>query len=292
MTWSNEIASSIDLAARWAEEHGYQGYDPFDGLGSPLAKRLGAGGKWPGLLRAAWQQAVLRSPVNFRPLLGIHRQANCKAMAYFAMGYLGLYRHRGDERYRDLGVRCLRWLEENGNRNYAGRAWSSPHDYQSRLFFLPRGIPTVVGTCHAARAFIDGYETLKTPRYLEIARSSCDFIMRDLPRYEEDGAVCISYVPTGQVNVHNASMLAAAVLALVHRHTGETDLIHLAEQAVRYTVSHQKPDGSWFYGEAGNLHWVDNFHTGYVLDSLLTYIRISDAEQYLEALRSGLEFFK
>jgi hypothetical protein len=41
-----------------------------------------------------------------------------------------------------------------------------------------------------------------------------------------------------------------------------------AGAAVRYSTIRQRPDGSWPYGERPNLAWVDNFHTGYVLDAL------------------------
>ena len=49
---------------------------------------------------------------------------------------------------------------------------------------------------------------------------------------------------------------------------GQTEL---AKKAMAYTVSHQLPDGSWWYAEAPNLRWVDNFHTGYVLESLAVF---------------------
>jgi hypothetical protein len=42
-----------------------------------------------------------------------------------------------------------------------------------------------------------------------------------------------------------------------------------AEAGLRWTIGHQRPDGSWPYGEQPHLDWVDNFHTGYVLDSLM-----------------------
>jgi hypothetical protein len=39
-------------------------------------------------------------------------------------------------------------------------------------------------------------------------------------------------------------------------------------RAVQRTLAGQRPDGSWPYGEAENLSWVDSFHTGYVLACL------------------------
>jgi len=59
-----------------------------------------------------------------------------------------------------------------------------------------------------------------------------------------------------------------------------------------YTARHQRPDGSWFYGEKWNLHWVDNFHTGYVLDCFKHYVDNTNDHQFDAVLRSGYEYWK
>ena len=41
---------------------------------------------------------------------------------------------------------------------------------------------------------------------------------------------------------------------------------------MQYSCTRQRPDGSWWYGEDAKYHWIDNFHTGYNLDSLKCYI--------------------
>ena len=43
---------------------------------------------------------------------------------------------------------------------------------------------------------------------------------------------------------------------------------------------HQRPDGSWYYGEQENMHWVDNFHTAYVLDCFKYYQKATDDDQF------------
>jgi rhamnogalacturonyl hydrolase YesR len=213
-------------------------------------------------------------------------------MAYFAIGYLSLYRNGESDLRCNQAAECLTWLEQNANPNHSGLVWNSSHDYQSRLFYLPQGVPSVVGSFHVARAFMDAYETLDNPHYLEIARSTCNFILRDLPRYSENDSICVSYIPSASISVHNANMLAAALLMRVYQHTTEKELLSLARRAVRYTLNHQRPDGSWFYGEAANLHWIDNFHTGYVLDALKTCLECGlDDKDIREAIQTGNEYF-
>src|SRR5689334_6982078 len=63
---------------RWCRGESWMGYDPYDGLNSPVARL------WPmrnRLARTALTQVVKRSPVNLRPLLRIHKAANPKGLA-------------------------------------------------------------------------------------------------------------------------------------------------------------------------------------------------------------------
>ena len=65
-----------------------------------------------------------------------------------------------------------------------------------------------------------------------------------------------------------------------------------AEAGLRWTIARQRSDGSWPYGERPYLNWVDNFHTGYVLDSLMFCL---DAELDVDgemALERGLAYYR
>ena len=286
---SDPIAQSIHKLDRWISESKWVGYDPFEGLSAKGAKYLTLGHPW---LRIILQQSVRRAPFNLRPLLGIRPKPSTKGMGYFASGYMKLYRTWGCEEYLEKACYCLGWLQENYSPGYAGYCWGNHFDYQSRLFYLPAGAPTVVWTAFVTHAFLEAYELLGEERYLQVARSACEFMMHDLSAHECDGAVCISYIPGQHKEVHNANMLAASVLAWTAKHTGEAALLRLAEKAMGYTMKHQRADGSWYYGERPMLHWVDNFHTGFVLDTLAIYIESSGDDRYIDNLRKGLDYYR
>ena len=59
-----------------------------------------------------------------------------------------------------------------------------------------------------------------------------------------------------------------------------------------YSCSRQNPDGSWFYGESPKYHWIDNFHTGYNLDSLKRYIYSTGDSDFNDNLSRGFAYFK
>jgi hypothetical protein len=286
---SDPIAQAVHRLDRWISESNWVGYDPFEGLSARGAKYLTLGNPW---LRMILQQSVRRAPFNLRPLLGIRPKPSTKGMGYFASGYLKLYRAWGREEYLEKARYCLEWLQENYSQGYAGHCWGNHFDYQSRLFYLPAGVPTVVWTAFIAHAFLESYELLGEEKYLRLARSACEFVLRELSVREYNGVACISYIPGQHKEVHNANMLAASLLAWTAKHTGEATLLHLAEKAVGYTMRHQHADGSWYYGERPMLHWVDNFHTGFVLDTLAIYMESSGDDRYTDNLLKGLDCYR
>jgi len=92
--------------------------------------------------------------------------------------------------------------------------------------------------------------------------------------------------------IHNQSMVAAALLARTANHNRNPEFLRVAREAVEFTCKRQLPDGSWYYGEDTTYHWIDNFHTGYVLDSLKGFIDLTKDATYSDNLRRGFAFYK
>jgi hypothetical protein len=86
-------------------------------------------------------------------------------------------------------------------------------------------------------------------------------------------------------------MLGAAILSRTAKYTGNTSYRQLARAAMEYSCSRQLRNGAWNYGEATNLHWIDNFHTGYNLDSLKCYIESSGDEDFRRNLGNGYKYY-
>src|SRR5207237_982152 len=123
--------------------------------------------------------------------------------------------------------------------------------------------------------------------FLDIALSACDWIM-SLPHERTDRGDCLSYFAHGQESIHNANMLGAAVLARAARNAACQEYTDVARAAVRYTCSRMLPNGAWWYAEEGQYHWIDNFHTGYNLDSLKCYIDYTGDTEFSAHLTKGL----
>lgn len=284
---SDALLDPVRKLDAWLERHDYKAYDPFDGLNARLLRPLAVGTFGKQLL----QQGVRRFPVNLRPLLGIRPEHSSKGFGYLARGYLKLHRLTGDPRDLDKALHCLGWLREHAVREHGGMAWGNHFDYQSRVFFLPKGMPTIVWVSLIGQAFVDAWELTGDEQHLRVAREACTFLLQGVERRAEGHGLCISYIPGQYKAVHNANMLAAALLARVGRITLEPALMLVARTAVDYTAGAQRPDGSWWYGEAPDLRWVDNFHTGYVLDALWGYMEASSDRRHLSRFERGARHY-
>ena len=272
-------------------ERNDRGYDTFDGLNSPLLRTLTLNSP---LLRTVLQQGVRRFPINLRPLLGIAPRRSAKGMGFLARGFLRLHDATGDTTWRAQAKNALEWLIDHKSLGYNGACWGNHFDYQARGdFYLPKGVPTVVWTSLIGHAFLDAHERCPENRFLQVAASACEHILRDvITSPEGDDAVCISYTPIHDCRVHNANTLAASLLARTYSYTRNESYRVLAEKAIRYTARHQRPDGSWYYGEAPYRHWIDNFHTAYVLDSLKYYIESTGDGRFEQQLMTGYKYWK
>jgi Beta-L-arabinofuranosidase, GH127 len=285
----NELRESIDRLFHWLEANSYRGYDTFDGLSAWFLRPLTFEKKFP---RQVLQQAVRRFIFNPRPLLGIKKSRSTKGMGFLARGFLRLHQSTGDTIWRERAEFCLDWLVENQCKGYSGACWGNHFDYQSRGFYLPKGVPTIVWTSHIGHAFLDGYEQLGTTKCLEIAHSACEHIIRDIQTFDYGDATCISYVPGLDSQVHNSNTLGASLLARTYCHTGDKRYLSLAQRALLYTAQRQGKDGSWYYGEDQTIHWVDNFHTGYVLDCFKYYLDYTRDGRFESTMKKGYAYWK
>lgn len=281
------LSNSIDRLQAWIEKHDYMAYEPFDGLSSPLRK-LTFGNL---LMQRLLLQLVRQSPYNLRPLLGIKPLPSTKGRGYMAAGYLTRWKTTNDLEYRDKAVNCLEWLMRYRSPKYEDYSWANHFAFASRTGSYEKHESIIVWTAIIAHAFLDAYVLLGESKYLDVARSACNWIMH-LPRERTKSGSCISYYAIGISSIHNSNMLGASILARAAKYTGESSWQNVAREAMEYSCSRQRPDGSWFYGEASNQHWIDNFHTGYNLDSLKCYMESTGDRTYETHLKRGLAFYK
>jgi hypothetical protein len=283
----DKLSDSIERLVFWIRRNDYQGYDTFDGLSARFVRPLTFESKF---LRTVLQQGVRRFPLNLRPLLGVRKSYSSKAMGFMARGFMRLYASTNDPQWASEANQALQWLITNQSRGYHGACWGNHFDYQSRGFYLAKGVPTIVWTSLIGHAFLDAFLLFDNEQYLQIAVSACESVLHDLTRVQDGDGVGISYIPGTTCLVHNANTLGASLLARTHSYTGR-EYLEVARKALQYTAQYQRPDGSWWYGERKDMHWVDNFHTAYVLDCFKRYEESTSDDTFAETLTRGYRFW-
>jgi polysaccharide biosynthesis protein VpsJ len=282
-----DVAETLQNLEAWGRPREWSGSDPYDGLN---ATRLA----WPltrsALGRRLLTQLVKRSPLNLRPVLGIPPGRSAAALGQLASSY-ALGAIPGPEgRARLSGI--LQVLLSARCPDFEEPCWGYHFDVQTRVFFYPAGSPNTIATAFAALGLLDAFEATHEPQLLDIATGTGEFFLRHIPQTEDDGGAFFGYLVGDRTPIHNANTLACAVLARLAHHTARDDMRMAAEAGLRWTIKHQRPDGSWPYGEASHLNWIDNFHTGYVLDSLMYS---ADAGLVIDnncALENGLDYYR
>ena len=165
-------------------------------------------------LRIAFIQILKRLPVNLRPFLFVKKDYNPKGLGLLLWRYAKLYAREKDPCYLERIDKLLDLLEGLKSRDCSGNGWGYNFDWQSRAFFVPKFTPTVVNSAFIGHALLDTWEMTGNKRALDMALPIADFILRDLNRHEQDGAVCFSYTPLDRYFVHNANLLGASLLML------------------------------------------------------------------------------
>jgi len=280
------VVARLSRAFTFAERRGWRGFDPYDGLLSPVAR-------WPllgdsRLFRLALTQGVKRSPVNLRPLLGIKDGINPKALALF----LSAAARAGEGSMLRSHVGPLAAALEGARSSFGtGMSWGYNFPWQGRAFFLPAGTPTVVVTSFAGEAFLDAHAATGESRFLSNALEACTFVLSGLNRFEDTSGACLSYSPLDRSVVYNASLLGARLLVLAGQRSGRRDLIQSASPLVSFALSKQQGDDGWMYGDARFQQWTDSFHTGFVLGALDVYRRATGDPRTEQGVRKGAEHY-
>ena len=288
---SERRSEAIRVARRlegWASSRDWRGTDPYDGLNGRRVPRTLR--KSPIGLRIL-TQVVKRSPLDLRPMLGIPPGLSSATLALAISAYArNGFMPEPDARLRlDAAIQQLRSMCLPG---YRGACWGYHFDVQTRVFFYPSTTPNTIATAFAGLALLDAYELAGRADALELALAAAEFFVTHVPQTEGSLGAHFGYLPDDTTPIHNASMLICALLARLASLTGRDDLRTAATAGLQYTVGHQRDDGSWPYGELPHLAWVDGFHTGYVLDCLLTCVQAGlGGPVAAEAWRRGLAYY-
>ncbi len=239
----------------WSRKRDYRGYSKHDALNSPILSLLSFNKK---ILRLIFIQAIMRFPINIRPIFFVPRLRNPKGIGLFAHAWFDVayylkksYQEEsfyGTSKESSIleGKSLLLWLVENvspwtkvpdevqetieinfSKRNGSkrsllkGMGWGYHYPWQDIGFFQPPHFPNRVVSCWIGFAFIRGYELTGDQFFLSVAKEIVRFLIENPKRLmDTETELCLSYVPTDDIRiaVMDVSALSSALIAQTAYH--------------------------------------------------------------------------
>lgn len=280
---------TIEKLRRYVERERFRGYDPYDALTGWIP--FGLGGKW---CQAIVTQIHKRNPINLRPLMGIQKRKNAKAIGLFLSVYSKLA-SQGDRAAAIVARELFEWLLENQSTGFSGSCWGYPFDWVNPKKRVSAGTPSVVVTAFVAKGMWDYFRVFEDERARSTIFSVCSYVLADLHRTRTRDGLCFSYTHLEADCCYNANMLAAEILAIGARLELGGECVVLARSALDFTLAHQKQDGRWNYSlerHIGRERAQIDFHQGFILDSIDAVLRHLDCsyQRSTDALEKGTRF--
>lgn len=284
-----DLDTAISKLLAYCRINDWAGYDPYDALNSPIFRTLPFLDRR--LPRLVLTQVLKRSPISFRSVLQIPKTQNPKAIALFLSAFLALERVGAPNQSADIG-RMIERLRILRSPSVGYWCWGYSFPWQTRTVVVASGAPNLVSTTFAANALLEAYEQGHGSECFSTAVSAAEYVLNEL-YWTDDRTAGFGYpLPSVRNQVHNANLLAAALLCRIWSHNKEDRFLLPALQVARYSAAKQLQDGSWHYGEAPSQRWIDNFHTGYNLCALQVIARYAQTAEFDTALQKGFEFYR
>ena len=289
----HKIEELLRTTLAWSRAQLYLEHTKHDALNSPLLNKL-FGRTRPG--RIFVTQAVMRFPLNVRPLLGVAKSHNPKGLALFASSLLDIYVSFGDQEDLAEAERILAMLLNLRSPGaWHGNSWGYQYPWQDLGFFAPSGTPNAVVTAFVCEAFLRAFLVTGKEEYLSVVSSAAEFFLNDLTVLKSDAdEFCVGYMPLPmKMRVMDVSILVAAVLAQLNGIRPDARFASTARRLTTFVIHRQTEDGAWYYTDPPSASPVkiDNYHTGFILDALLRVMQGLPTQEWRANYDRGVGFY-
>lgn len=285
-----EIAERLVYNLR---QNDWRGYDPYDALTSPIFKKIQS--KWP---RIAATQLLRYLPINLRPLLKIERRHNPKALGLLVRALVRLQVIAGNAEHDADIRRIIMLIRSSMDRIDADESvgWGYNFAWQSRVFFREAYAPNIQSTIIIAHALCDIIESglpgaAERESLTDLCLSANRYLINHLLVHEDDTMAQLDYFPGAHARVLNIQAQGAWCLLRANQISGDHRFVSLAGKLITFVLNHQNKDGSWPYGLADCQDFIDNFHTGFILESLYEAMKLNPECGDENKLRLGYHFY-
>lgn len=268
----------------------YKGYDPYDALTSPYIYKYKKSNNFSLFMTVFFRF----SPIDMRRALKTPEAVNPKALGLILSSYVKLINLGFDLKTRELNT-LVALLIKYRSKNYSDISWGYPFPWKNRWRLVEKFEPSIVSTSFAANSLLDYYSLTNNNFLLEISEKACNFIIKNLKSKKFDTGICFEYMPGDKTVVLNASALGASLLARVSEFTQNRLFRDKAQAAFNFILSRQLDNGRWEYSYdyvTDRPRSQTDWHQGFILDSLMNYIKISEGKNIIDQIKLGASFYE
>jgi len=282
------LISSYNKLFNWLQKTSFKGFDPYDALNSNCkfyTKNRN--------FRLIITYINKFSPINFRKILKIKKSIDKQAISLIIRSLIIL-----DYRKRVNINKYINYLiNKSENKIYGYFCWNG-HNYwiQTRNEYQSPKMPGIIGTESCAQTLFDYHKIYPDEKTKSVLFSVRDFFLNFL--YCEYKNQCFfRYKPSSSKNefIYNASIIAAMYILRINNYFNLDYGTSEAKKAVTSVLKQQKKNGSWYYSinlDTNKEKKQIDFHQGFILDSILEYLKYYPNEYIQKSYLLGLHFYK
>jgi hypothetical protein len=293
---SARVSSAVDRFSGWSERYGETSYDFQTFYASDLCRNI----------KALYYRQPLLGTIAVAPIIFCEaflpsarrlfwkRQRFPIADAHFAMGFAFLSRHLNDEGYYRRARHFLQVLEDTRCPKYERYCWGYPFNWGTLRGTIWQGTPLITTVPYVYEAFREVHAIDHDARWREIMRSIADHGLLDYQDFASSKrAASCSYtpIPEQSVGVINANAYRAFLLTQAAMDFSDDRYQKAAARNLYFVLESQNPDGSWYYANEGKRHFIDHFHTCFVMKALAKIEALTGDAECTSAIERGIDFY-
>lgn len=217
------------------------------------------------------------------------------ADAHYAMGYALLAQVDPSSRlHHERAIHFLEILERTRCLGYKNYCWGYPFDWETRTGTIREGTPLITTVPYAYEAFSYVYAVDGNPRWHAVMRSIAQHAADDYREWEIGPEVASTAYTPGEEDrkgVVNANAYRAFLLLQAAHDFSEERYARIAARNLNFVLESQNPDGSWYYAKDSRSHFVDHFHTCFVLKALAKIEQLTGDDLCSAAIDRGVAYY-
>jgi hypothetical protein len=294
-----QVERTLNSAVRfgqWVTQYGETSYDFQDYYASDLGRRAKAlyyRNRILGTIAVApmvFSEAFLPSA----KCLFWKRQRFPIADAHFAMGHAFLAKgYKRDSDYA-RAVHFLEVLKQTRCQGYSLYCWGYPFNWETLRGTIWAGTPLITTVPYVYEAFKLVWEIDRSEEWRGIMKSIADHVVQDYQDFPTSAnASTCSYTPDPKqsIGVVNANAYRAFLLTSAAHDFSDEAYWRVAERNLNFVLEAQNQDGSWPYAKDGKRHFIDHFHTCFVLKALAKIEALRGHSGCAESIKRGVAYY-